>query len=572
MMNQKSRKQLKESPYKSFVIGDEETLTTNMGDKTVREEVLAVAYNYKQELLSLKSKDPKIHVDEIASGVAQFYEKVRKIIDWKDDNVLRRGAIERILKRRLFPKIVLRSFKESDSPELAKTIVEELIRGGHLPNHEVPQSRIQSVSNVLSKYLYFLEYTVKSFGITDVKKGNNVTTFIIEIAACEIEEVLVRPVKEYGIINAMSKILYERIKVIPEDSLSPDLVLDMLRVSVQRKLYHLDDNYIIYMYLRRKFPNWSSFSEQELRWFAENIATIKEDSEQYINSKVCKKFDEVVEEVDTVFLLLDDVFEGLRENLESIEKSIQDENLLLSLIEDNYKKRRISLKRRLRNSAIFSTLSVLISNFVTFYILEVPIARLFYEEFNTLATIVDFVLPAVVMFMLIVFIKPPEDENLTRVLSATKDLLFVNSDFENYEVELNEDSSKLGRFFAEVFYILLSLFLFCGIGYVFYIAQLPITSVVYDTFMVAITFYAALGVRKKSKELEVGAHRNFGDLLFDVFTVPLAKIGGFLSSKWKEYNVVAIFTNYLVEIPFVAILDFIELWSKFMKDRKAEIS
>jgi hypothetical protein len=572
MMKRKSKKQLEESPYKSFVIGDEETLTTNMGDRIVREEVLDVAYNYKQEILSLKSKDSKIHVDEIASGVAQFYEKVRKIIDWKDDNVLRRGAIERILKRRLFPKIVLRSFKESDSPELAKTMIEELIRGGHLPNHAVPQSRIQSVSNALGKYLYFLEYTVKSFGITDVKKGNNITTFIIEIAACEIEEILVRPVKEYGIIDAMSKILYERIKVIPEDRLSPDLVLDMIRVSVQRRLYHLDDNYIIHMYLRRKFPDWSSFSKEELQWFAENIGSIKEESEEYINSKVCKKFDEVVEEVDTVFLLLDDVFEGLRESSESVEKSIQDGNFLLSLIEDNYKKRRISLKRRLRNSAIFSTLSVLISNFATFYLLEIPIARLFYEEFNTLATIVDFVLPAVVMFMLIIFIKPPDDENLTRVLSATEDLLFTGSDFESYEVKIDDDSSKLGKFFAQIFYILLSISLFCGIGYVFYIAQLPMTSVVYDTFMVAITFYAALTVRKKSKELDVGAHRNFGDLLFDIFTVPLAKIGGFLSSKWREYNVVAIFTNYLVEIPFVAVLDFIELWSKFMKERKSEIS
>jgi len=571
-MERRSKKQLKESPYKSFVIGDEETLTTNTENKTVREEVLAVAYNYGQEQLSLKSKDSKIHVDEIASGVAQFYEKVRKIIDWKDDNVLRRGAIERILKRRLFPKIVLRSFKESDSPQLAKTMIEELIRGGHLPNHQIPQSRIQSVSNALGKYLYFLEYTVKSFGITDVKKGNNITTFIIEIAACEIEEILVRPVKEYGIVDAMSKILYERVKVIPEDRLSSDLVMDMLRVSVQRKLYHLDDNYIIYMYLRRKFPNWSSFSERELQWFAENIATIKEDSQQYINNKICKKFDEVTEEVDTMFLLLDDVFEGLRESPENVEKSISDEDLLLSLIEDNYKKRKISLKRRLRNSAIFSTLSVLISNFATFYILEVPIARLFYEEFNTLATIVDFALPAVVMFMLIIFIKPPEEENLKRVLLATEDLLFTGSDSESYEVKIDDDSSKLGKIFAEIFFVLLSLFLFFGIGYLFYIAQLPITSVVYDTFMVAITFYAALSVRKKSRELDVGAHRNFGDLLFDVFTVPLAKIGSFLSSKWREYNVVAIFTNYLVEIPFVAVLDFIELWSKFMKERNAEIS
>jgi len=97
------------------------------------------------------------------------------------------------------------------------------------------------------------------------------------------------------------------------------------------------------------------------------------------------------------------------------------------------------------------------------------------------------------------------------------------------------------------------------------------TSVVYDTFTIAVTFSAALAVRNKSKELQVGESGKFGEFLFDIFTVPVAKVGTFLSSKWKEYNVVAIFTNYLVEVPFVAILNFIELWSKFIKERKAEI-
>jgi len=59
--------------------------------------------------------------------------------------------------------------------------------------------------------------------------------------------------------------------------------------------------------------------------------------------------------------------------------------------------------------------------------------------------------------------------------------------------------------------------------------------------------------------------------IINVFTVPVAKVGGFLSSKWKEYNVVSIFTNYLVEVPLVGMLDFTEMWSKFMKEKKAEI-
>ena len=266
------------------------------------------------------------------------------------------------------------------------------------------------------------------------------------------------------------------------------------------------------------------------------------------------------------------MFDDLKDNPESIEKNINDKSLLISMIRDKYNERRTTLQRRLRNSAIFSTLSVFISNWATFYLIEVPVAHLFYEEFNLLATIIDFLLPALVMFLLVIFIKPPQDDNLDKVLDATKDLLYNHDEYEKYDIKIEEGGSIIGQIVVTFSYIVSTILLFMGIAYIFYIAKLPITSVIYDTFTIAITFYAAVGVRKKSKELQIGEDRKFVDFLFDVFTVPLAKVGGFLSSKWKEYNVVSIFTNYLVEIPFVAILDFIELWSKFIKERKAEIN
>lgn len=552
---------------KSFVLTED----TPSPDIPLREEISLVAKYYAQEIIDKQEKESKIHIDEIASGVAKFYEQIRKIIDWKDDNALRRGAIERILKRRLLPKMITGSFTQDDSLHLAQTMTEELIRGGHLPNHEVPRSRVEVVSDSLNKYLYFLEYSIRSYGITNVKKVNEVTIFLIEIAACEIEEVLTRPAKEYGIMEVMSKIMNERIKVEPENILKKDAKLDLIRVSVQRKLYHLDDNYIVYMYLRRKYPNWNHFSQEELKEFAQNLETIQKSSEEYINSKICKKFDEIIGQYSAVFALLDDVFDDLKNSPKSIEKNINDKSLLLSLITNNYNKRRDTLKRTLRNSAIFSTLSVFLSNWVTFYLIEVPVARLFYEEFNLLATIVDFLLPALVMFLLVIFIKPPKEDNLDKVLKASEDLLYDHPKYEIYEIKLEENTSPVGKLVISSFYIISTILLFVGIGFLFYVAKLPMTSVVYDTFTIAVTFSAALAVRNKSKELQVGESGKFGEFLFDIFTVPVAKVGTFLSSKWKEYNVVAIFTNYLVEVPFVAILNFIELWSKFIKERKAEI-
>lgn len=252
--------------------------------------------------------------------------------------------------------------------------------------------------------------------------------------------------------------------------------------------------------------------------------------------------------------------------------AVSDKNLLLSIMQNKYDARRSTLKTRLKNSAIFSTLSVILTNFVTFFLLEVPCAKLFYEGFNTIATLIDFILPAFVMFLLIAFIKPPEEENVNRVLKASEKLLFEGSgNYEAIEVNLEEKGSAFSKFFVNGLFLFSTIVLFAFVAFVFYIGQLPITSVIYDTFTMAMTFYAALEVRRKSKELYVEEKRTFKDLMFDAFTVPLAKVGGFLSSKWREYNVAAIFTNYLVEIPFTTMLNFIELWGNFLKERKSEL-
>ena len=157
-----------------------------------------------------------------------------------------------------------------------------------------------------------LQRVITSSEIKSVKKGNNATTFIMELATCEIEEILARPVKEYEIINAMATIMNDRIKIIPQDKLTDDVKLDLIKVSVQRTLYHLDNDYIIYTYLRRKYPDWDNLSDEQYTWFADNILSIKDISERYINSKIARRFDEVTEQYSTVFMLFDDVLESLK--------------------------------------------------------------------------------------------------------------------------------------------------------------------------------------------------------------------------------------------------------------------
>ena len=75
-----------------------------------------------------------IKVNLMTSAVASFYEKIRTIVDYKEEHLLRKSAIFRILKRR---------FLESDDYyKIAENLMKELISARYLPNKKIPETML----------------------------------------------------------------------------------------------------------------------------------------------------------------------------------------------------------------------------------------------------------------------------------------------------------------------------------------------------------------------------------------------------------------------------------------------
>lgn len=520
-----------------------------------------------------KKRVTPMHVDEIASRVAKFYETVRKVIDWKEDNVLRRAAIERILKRLLFPKLTGVSLKPGiDTYRIAFSVTADLIRGGHLPNNEIPQERVDLVETSLKKYLYILHHA--KFTTVDplvVKRKINFATFIIDLAACEIEEILTHPVKERVLLQTMTELMTDRITVLPEGSMTVDEKKTHVFIAVCRTLYDLDDEFIIYQLLKFTYPAWQNPGSELLTKLATDIPSVWEKSDTVLSHPLSRQFYSICERIDTVFILLGDIFDQFVDSPQKLRPSLQEKEDLTKRATEAYDKRYKTLKTRLVRLAIFSTLSVFLSNFVTFYIIEVPLAELFYEGFNWFTAFIDFLVPTVLMFVMVSIIRPPPAENLKRVMNAMYRFFYEDEKKILYDVRLKKRRNLLFTFIVGCIYFTTMGLVLGGIGYIFYIARLPITSVVFDTFTIALTIFAAVLIRNKARELSVDDRTTFWEFILDMFSVPVAKIGEFLAAKWKEYNIVAIFFTFLIETPFVVIVDFIENWSQYIKERRSEL-
>ena len=107
-------------------------------------------FSYYDDLvrrMTMKELGPKFKVGEALSSVASFYERLRYAVDYKKEHLLRRNAIERILKRNLWEK------GEGSTLILGEALLKELTWARYIKNNHYPLSKINEVAQIISKYL-----------------------------------------------------------------------------------------------------------------------------------------------------------------------------------------------------------------------------------------------------------------------------------------------------------------------------------------------------------------------------------------------------------------------------------
>ncbi len=506
-----------------------------------------------------------IHVDEVASKVAAFYEQIRTIIDWKEEHLMRRSAIIRKLKRR-FIDLEMNNY---NTKNIAEAFILELIRGGYFSNDRIEESKIQKVQEIIEKYVFILK------GMSSQKgRGLNFYTNLIEIAACEIEETLSPSIKEMALIDFMFSKMKERIKI-SESYYQRKIIKEsdkdiQIYIAVQESLFRLDSPIISYNLLKYKYPFWNSLAGSDLSQMPQNIHKMLQEVENDLNHPLYKKFYAICEKYDTPYLLLGDILS--QEGLEKTKIEILEPQLLESKIKGAYLTRLKDLKNKIKRAAIYSTLSIFITKILSLLILEIILAKIFKNQINFLILAADILIPTFLMGFLVVSIRPPSIKNLNLAIIETMKIFYQKEKVETYEIKRQRKRSVAGRF---IFWVIYSAGAGVSIGFLWWLFSFfnfPITSIIINLIFIALILFTGTVIRTRAKELTIEEEREgFLELISDMLFLPLTGVGRWLSNKWKKYNAFAAFFNALIDMPFSAFVEFIERWRYFIKEKKEEI-
>ena len=532
--------------------------------------------DYQHYYTSLKPKGGVsfIHVDELASRVAVFYESLIRVVNWKEEQLVRRTAIERKLKRRLISEISGLSIVANPKAEkIAEALVLESIRGGHLPNNQIPQSKFQDVQKILEKYIYILKNisSAQDKSSSDVKLKVQFYNWLLEITACEIEETLAPPLKENALIDSMVNVMEERITLKPADIISQNEKRAQIYIAVLRTLFHLDAPIISYRLLKWEHPEWLEMPKDLYPQAAQDILKIKKGIGKRLNHPLSGEFFKICEKYDTLWLVLGDIMEKFKKNPSEIPAKFGNKESLTKLIAEIYQNRLKTLKNRLLKMGLFSSLSVMIANTFSLFMVEVPLAKLLYGKIIPLAMVADIVVPTLIMIGLVSAYKLPSETNLEKLTDEISKIVYKQEGEELYEIKVRRRRKFLATFFIFLLYLLGLVVTLGAIVWLLKSIKLPPTSIFINTMLAAVMIFSAMVVRQRAKELTVEDRTTFLEFSVDALSIPVAKVGQWLASKWKKYNIVSVFFTALIDMPFFVFINFIENWSSFLKERKSEI-
>lgn len=520
-----------------------------MPAKEIERFVARYAEYQKEKEAAEASPVDKIHVDEIASKVAAFYEKVRNVIEYRDAHLLRRGAIERILRRR----ILLKNFKE----DFAEPLIKELIRSGHLANDTVPETKIADVQAIIDNLLFLLAKQEDRGG----SPKNASSNWLVGMFASRIEEELF-PYPEGAFLSEMMYGTLREHLVLKNVPLSEPEADLQLFVAVQRALFRPDASQLEYALLKVTHPQWGNFTEPELMAIAENLGALRNTVRTILQNPYGPYFSKLCSREKIIFQLIGElVFEG-----ESLEGDFS--SSLKYLYDKDYRK----AGQQLRRIAFLSVISFLISKMVVAVAIEVPLDQYLYHAVSLTSMAVNIFFPPLLMLIIVASIRLPSKENFALIETAVEEVV-SGDDERKYVVVVPKKKGIFTRFFI---YLAYGIALLAVLDFITrWLIKFNFSPASIIIFLLFTSMVVATGVKVRNRAKEMSLEKEKASLwsfLVDLVIVPFMTIGRWIISGLSKFNVLVIAFNFLIELPLQFFLEFLENFREFIKARKDEIN
>ncbi len=519
---------------------------------------LSIALDKAAGEASVKPDRP-IHISELTSLPAFAYEKLRNIIDYKEENLLRKNAIRRFLKRKFF----LPQFNQT--PAVANELLRELILSRYLPNDSVDESLVPTLDILINKY-YSLFNEVRRLGC-DVPRWREQ---IIGLAAVECDNLIVSPSERLAFTNFATKLIRPALDL-SELSGSPDQHNTQLVLTVERILNRADRDILNYHLLLHYYPDWFKLNNSEaVSYLAPQVSKLLSFFADISSDPLGRRLMPVVKRLLVPVVIFRQV---IMTSETKIEELVRYPDKLEKEIRQNYQSYWQATRRRLRRKGFHAMAYIFITKIVLAILLELPYENLIIGHISYLPLGINLVFPPLLMMIITLMIKSPGLDNEEALVVGSKEMVYGGNEVFYSAKRLK---AKRTRFWARLFYALLyTITVSASFGvmvFVLWRLGFNIISGALFIFFVSLVSFFGINLRQQARQLKIAVGREtITSFIIDFFSFPVIAFGKWLSNTFDRYNFFVFILDFMFELPFKTILRIIEDWFNFLKEKKEEI-
>lgn len=498
--------------------------------------------------------DRTISVNPLVAEIATWYEKFRTAMDYREDEVILRSTIERILKRRLL--------LNGHGKNVAAPLIRELIWARYFPDSSITESQVTKVEETIDLYLR-LEHKLNQ--LHHLGKGV-VNERILQLLSSEIEHVL----KPNDPKDVMSNYIFRIFKNLVNITDDTEEVRDLQVFVAVRRAYANDDLAFLRYHLFIQY--FGTLTEDNLDKVANHFPTAFRQIEEQFQHPAKDKIYTFIKNQTVPFLILDDVLRKHRGKafaLVSSEDALGSE--VLSACNARYK----TIAGKVRRAIVRSVIFIFVTKAVFALFVEGAFERLLYGRTFWSSIAINILTPPILMIIVGLLIKSPNRENSYRILRKINTILYDEPPQLGNPLVVKKKGNKIDPLLWLVFALLWIVTAGLSFGAVVFILSKfgvnPFSQGVFIFFLAIVSFISYRINRTAHMYIMKDKKENLGSLIFDFFFMPLIQVGRRLTLTISQINIFLFIFDFIIETPFKGVFAFFEQWFTFLRSQREKL-
>lgn len=512
-------------------------------------DILISTLEHEEEVKSAK----KITVNPLVSKFATWYEKLRNAMDYREEEVILRAAIERIIKRRIL--------LGGSGKTIAEPLVRELVWARYFPDNSVSESIIEQVAQKIDVYLLLRSHILPLHGFSET----TVSEWIYHLMSSDIAQLL-HPNKEKELTASF---MFQMLKThITLDSQSEQTKDAQTFIAIRRSFSRDDIAFLRYHLFAQFFGPLTP--DTVLHIAKDFLNGYKEIQKQLSHSHKDQVFG-YVKRKTAVFFILEDLLKAYGSDIRTL---AHDEGELKKAVFQACEARYLGIGSKVRRAIIRSVAFIFLTKVFIAFSVEASVESLLYGQVLWRSIVINTTVPALLMIVVGFFLRPPGDANSERIFSYIKTLLFDEEPKLGMSLIISKATEQSKPLLTSVFTILWLLAFILSFGLlIFILTKLnfhPISQVIFLFFLSLVSFLSyRIGLMSRMYTVE----ENPGVIspIIDFFFMPIIRVGRHLTEGIYQINVILFIFDFIIETPFKGLFAFFEQWFFFLHAKREEL-